>query len=199
MVQKETRPRGRPRHFDESEAVARATRTFWDRGYDGVTIDDLVGAMQVARPSFYSVFGDKRALFLRCLKAYAEELGAGAVAALESESVVDAMRGFLAYVVKSATADDSPLGCLLACVAPLVDDAEVRAFILGANAQTIEVVAKRLRAAVAVGELPADFPVAIRARLSLDLSRGLVSRARIGTARSSLTRDANEAVSLLLT
>ena len=48
---------------------------FWSKGYDGVTIDDLVAGMGVGRPSLYAVFGDKRAIFLRVLRAYAERKG----------------------------------------------------------------------------------------------------------------------------
>ena len=72
MIQNTTRPRGRPRSFDERDALEKATQVFWSKGYDGVTIDDLVAGMGVGRPSLYAVFGDKRTLFLRVLKAYAE-------------------------------------------------------------------------------------------------------------------------------
>ena len=75
MFQNTERPRGRPRSFDESDALEKATRVFRSKGYDGVTIDDLVEGMGVGRPSLYSVFGDKRTLFLRVLKAYAETKG----------------------------------------------------------------------------------------------------------------------------
>ena len=72
MFQNAARPRGRPRSFDESDALKKATQVFWSKGYDGVTIDDLVAGMGVGRPSLYAVFGDKRAIFLRVLRAYAE-------------------------------------------------------------------------------------------------------------------------------
>ena len=72
MFQNTARPRGRPRSFDEREALEKATQVFWSKGYDGVTIDDLVAGMGVGRPSLYAVFGDKRTIFLRVLKAYAE-------------------------------------------------------------------------------------------------------------------------------
>ena len=75
MIQNAARPRGRPRSFDESDALKKATQVFWSKGYDGVTIDDLVAGMGVGRPSLYAVFGDKRAIFLRVLKAYAETEG----------------------------------------------------------------------------------------------------------------------------
>ena len=67
-----------------AEALEKATQVFWSKGYDGVTIDDLVAGMGVGRPSLYSVFGDKRTLFLRVLKAYAEKKGALAAKALLS-------------------------------------------------------------------------------------------------------------------
>ncbi len=68
MIKNTARPRGRPRSFDETGALEKATQVFWSKGYDGVTIDDLVAGMGVGRPSLYAVFGDKRAIFLRVLK-----------------------------------------------------------------------------------------------------------------------------------
>ena len=84
MIKNTARPRGRPRSFDETGALEKATQVFWSKGYDGVTIDDLVAGMGVGRPSLYAVFGDKRAIFLRVLKAYAERKGASAAKALLS-------------------------------------------------------------------------------------------------------------------
>ena len=72
MLQNAEKPRGRPRSFDERDALEKAIRVFRSKGYDGVTIDDLVAGMGVGRPSLYSVFGDKRTIFLRALRAYAE-------------------------------------------------------------------------------------------------------------------------------
>jgi hypothetical protein len=46
----EANVRGRPRNFDEMEAVEKAIQLFWSKGYDGVTIDDLArGRAAVAR------------------------------------------------------------------------------------------------------------------------------------------------------
>src|SRR3954464_13164143 len=104
MIQNDPKPRGRPRGFDEREALERATQVFWSKGYDGVTIDDLVAGMGVGRPSLYSVFGDKRTLFLRALRAYAEKKGAGAARALFSPpNLRDSLAGFLRHAVEAAT------------------------------------------------------------------------------------------------
>jgi AcrR family transcriptional regulator len=133
MFQNAARPRGRPRRFDEAEALEKATQVYWSKGYDGATIDDLVAGMGVGRPSLYSVFGDKRTLFLRVLRAYAERKGALAAKALLSpQSLRDSVASFLRHAVESATEEGSAPGCLLACVAPLVNDAEVRQFVRNA-------------------------------------------------------------------
>src|ERR1700691_6783764 len=96
MFQKAERPRGRPRSFDESAALEKATQVFRSKGYDGATIDDLVAGMGVGRPSLYAVFGVKRAIFLRALRAYAEREGGLAAKALLSPGALrDSLAGFL--------------------------------------------------------------------------------------------------------
>src|SRR5258708_20187625 len=84
MIQNTARPRGRPRTFDEGWALEKATQVFRSKGYDGVTIDDLVAGMGVGRPSLYSVFGDKRTIFMRVLRTHAERKGPLAAKALLS-------------------------------------------------------------------------------------------------------------------
>ena len=199
MVQNDPKPRGRPRSFDETEALEGAIQVYWSKGYDGVTIDDLVAGMGVGRPSLYSVFGDKRALFLRVLKAYAEKKGALAAKALLSpQTLRDSLARFLKHAVESATEKGSARGCLLVCVAPLVDDAEVRQFLQNAAAGAAALVEGRFRDAISAGEIPSDFPVAVRASQLIDFARALTMRAQIGTPRKTLLRDAEEAADLVL-
>ena len=199
MFQNAARPRGRPRSFDESDALKKATQVFWSKGYDGVTIDDLVAGMGVGRPSLYAVFGDKRAIFLRVLRAYAEAKGAQLRRrSSRHRSLRDSIAGFLRYAVESATEKGSARGCLLVCVAPLVNDAEVRRFLQNAAAGGAALVEGRFRDAITAGEIPSDFPVAVRAIQVTDFARGLTMRAQIGTPRKTLLKDAEEAADLVL-
>lgn len=199
MFQNAVRPRGRPRSFDEREALEKAALVFRAKGYDGATIDDLVAGMGVGRPSLYAVFGDKRRIFLRVLKAYAEAKGALAAKALFSPPALrDAIAAFLRHAVETATEEGSAPGCLLICVAPLVDDAEVRQFLKDAVAGGIALLERRFADGIAAGEIAADFPVAVRASQLLDLGRGLTMRAQMGTPRKTLLQDAEEAADLVL-
>jgi len=199
MVQNTAKPRGRPRSFDEAEALEKATQVYWSKGYDGVTIDDLVAGMGVGRPSLYAIFGDKRTLFLRVLKDYAAKQGAlFAKALLSPQTLRDSLAAFLKNVVETATQRGCPRGCLLICVAPLVDDPEVRQFLQNVAAGAAALVEGRFRDAITAGEIPSDFPVAVRASQVMDLGRGLTMRAQLGTPRKTLLRDAEEAADLVL-
>src|SRR5271169_120319 len=199
MIQNDASPVGRPRSFDETEALEKATQVFWSKGYDGVTIDDLVAGMGVGKPSLYAVFGDKRKIFLRVLKAYAERKGASAAKALLSpQGLRDSLAAFLRYAVESATEKGSAPGCLLVCVAPLVNDAEVRKFLQKAADGGVALVESRFRNGITAGEIPPDFPVAVRAIQVTDFARSLTMRAHIGTPRKTLLKEAEEAADLVL-
>src|ERR1700756_1450291 len=199
MIQNTLRPVGRPRSFDETEALEAATQVFWSKGYDGVTIDDLVAGMGVGRPSLYAVFGDKRAIFLRVLKSYAEAKGARAAKALLSpQSLRDSIAAFLRYAVESATKKGSARGCLMICVAPLVNDAEVQRFLQSTVAGGAALVERRFRDGSRAGGIPPDLPAPVRAIHVTDFARGMTMRARIGTPRKTLLKEAEEAADLVL-
>jgi AcrR family transcriptional regulator len=198
MVENTSRPRGRPRGFNETEAVARAAKVFLAKGYDGATIDDLVEGMGVGRPSLYAIFGDKADLFMRSLEDYGNRLGTLATKALYGPpDVRDAILGMLKLAVENATAEGAPLGCLIVCVAPLVDDERVRRYLARMGNLAADTVAQRLQQGIDAGELPPDYPVNVRARQVIDLSRGLTIRARMGVHREELLADAEEAALLL--
>ena len=61
---------GRPRAFDEAEALEKALCVFWHKGYETASLDDLTKAMGLSRSSFYGAFGNKQALFHKALRHY---------------------------------------------------------------------------------------------------------------------------------
>ena len=60
---------GRPRQFEEAEAVNAAAAVFRQRGYRSTSVDHLVAATGVHRGSLYGVFASKHGLFMRALEA----------------------------------------------------------------------------------------------------------------------------------
>jgi TetR/AcrR family transcriptional repressor of nem operon len=61
---------GRPREFDEKQALNDALELFWEKGYEATTIADLAKRIGINRPSLYAAYGDKRGLFELALNVY---------------------------------------------------------------------------------------------------------------------------------
>ncbi|ROS71865.1 TetR family transcriptional regulator [Curtobacterium sp. PhB130] len=53
---------GRPREFDESDVLRRATTLFGQRGFDAVSVDAVLSALGLNRASFYKLYGSKHGL-----------------------------------------------------------------------------------------------------------------------------------------
>jgi AcrR family transcriptional regulator len=130
-AQAEPKRRGRPRAYDPGEALARAAATFWKAGYAGTSLDDLVEATGMNRPSLYAAFGDKREIYLKTLDYYMEESRALARAALAGDPP---LRVFLKRFYDKALDlyfGDGPRGCYTvgtAATVAAVDD-DVRKFL----------------------------------------------------------------------
>ena len=58
------------KQFDIDNALFQAMRTFWSKGYEATSMQDLVESMGINRASLYDTFGDKRSLFIAALKYY---------------------------------------------------------------------------------------------------------------------------------
>ena len=199
MIQNTARPTWSTAQLRRDGALEKATQVFWSKGYDGVTIDDLVAGMGVDGRACMPVFPGTNGRYPRVLRAYAERKGASAAKALLSpQSLRDSIADFLRYAVESATQKRSARGCLMVCVAPLVNDAEVQRFLQSTVAGGAALVERRFRDRNSAGDIPPDFPVAVRAIQVTDFARGLTMRALIGTPRKTLLKEAEEAADLVL-
>lgn len=60
----------RLKSFDPDAVLDRAIALFYQDGYHGVSMSNLVDALQLNRASIYNTFGDKRGLYLSSLERY---------------------------------------------------------------------------------------------------------------------------------
>ncbi len=106
--------RGRPRAFDPSLALDRATDTFLRFGYAGASLEALTTAMGVNKPSLYATFGDKRRLFFRALEELATKIGRRCRLAFErGDSLESSLREMFLEAVDIYSSSDAPAGCLV--------------------------------------------------------------------------------------
>ncbi|MBB3290914.1 MULTISPECIES: TetR/AcrR family transcriptional regulator [Rhizobium] len=109
---------GRPREFDRDEALAKARDLFWERGYEGVSMSDLVDAMGIASARIYAAFESKEALFQEAVTLYASGEGGFATRALAEEpNVFDAFKRLLRDAVSLYTRPNQPHGCMIVMAA----------------------------------------------------------------------------------
>jgi len=68
---------GRPKEFDERQALEQAMTVFWTHGYQATSVQDLLDAMGINRGSMYDTFGDKHALFSAAIDHYGRTVTRG--------------------------------------------------------------------------------------------------------------------------
>ena len=103
----------RPRSFDPDEALDAARDVFWQKGFQGTSLDDITAATGLAKPSLYAAFGDKNALFLKVLDRYHARIVANAERILnEGPSARDAIERWLKGFVPFCSGIKGSRGCL---------------------------------------------------------------------------------------
>ena len=181
--------RGRPRSFDRDDALDAAVLVFWDKGYDGASIEELTRAMGINRPSLYSTFGNKKKLFIRAIDRYAATQGSRSFSAfrIEPDNRLAVERFFQASI-ECATEVGRPRGCLINTVATEAaeNDPELRRKLTDMFSRTDAAIARRLRANQ-VGEASSIHEPEALARMVHSVTHSIMTRARAGASRSELS------------
>jgi len=104
--------RGRPREFCVDEALAKALRVFWSKGYEGTSLSDLTEAMGITRPSLYAAFGNKEALFRQALDLYQRDKLGYIGQAIDQATARGVAKWLLEGMLATVTGEREPHGCL---------------------------------------------------------------------------------------
>ena len=181
---------GRPRAFDEGAALDAAMRVFWEKGYEGTSLDDLTAAMGINRSSLYSAFGDKEALFRRVMVHYGEGPMSYFREALDLPDIRAVIEALFRGTVDFLGDPEHPRGCLslqggLACGTGIES---VKQAMLEWRNDALVAIQKRMRQAKLDGELPSDVDPKDLARYVLLVMNGLGVQAASGATRSEMKR-----------
>jgi AcrR family transcriptional regulator len=172
-------------------------KAFWRNGFDNTSVDQLAEAMGIGRPSMYNAFGDKDAIFLRCLAHYDASVVAPLLRAVQNApTAAEGIASYLTMVATGTTTDPQHRGCFL--VSTVVDDPKVQEFLAQRLDEATRVIAERLTAGVTAGELPADFPVAARARRAVNAMLAIAARAKRGAPSEELLADARDGAAMVV-
>ncbi|WP_034916854.1 TetR/AcrR family transcriptional regulator [Erwinia sp. 9145] len=179
---------GRHRQFDENDALESALAVFWQKGYEGTSLDDLTQATGVARPGLYSAFGNKEQLFLKALDLYEAKYMGFMLDALKAATSRLVVERILNGSASLQTRNSSHLGCLgingaLACS----EDAEnIRCELIRRRTANEAALINRFEKARQEGDLAESQDCKALASFIMVLSQGMAVQAKAGVSRKTL-------------
>jgi AcrR family transcriptional regulator len=105
----------RPRAFDKDEKLKQAMILFWQRGYEGTSMQDLVDHLQINKFSIYNTYGDKQSLYHQALAVYSKEITGAIIAPLRNTSQTGLQRieGYFRNLASQLSHKKSIIGCFM--------------------------------------------------------------------------------------
>jgi AcrR family transcriptional regulator len=181
---------GRPRAFREQDALDAAMRIFWEKGYEGASLDDLTEAMGINRSSLYATFGDKQALFQKAIERYREGPMGFFHESLQQPTARGVVEALFWGTVKFLADPTHPKGCLtlqggLACGAGAEN---VKRLMIDWRKGGQSMLQKRFHRAQSEGDLAKDVNPRDLARYVAIVMNGLGVQAVNGATSAEMNR-----------
>jgi TetR/AcrR family transcriptional repressor of nem operon len=105
---------GRARTFDVGEVLDTALEMFWQRGFDGTSIQALCEVTNLQPGSVYAAFGSKRDLFVAAVRRYIETVSAEAVDRVNgAPSGLQGLREYFTHLIDAMVDGKRRWGCLI--------------------------------------------------------------------------------------
>ncbi|MBP6120906.1 MULTISPECIES: TetR/AcrR family transcriptional regulator [Providencia] len=179
---------GRPREFDRETALRKAKLVFWQRGYEGTSISDLVTALGIASARIYAAFGSKENLFREAVALYLSEEGAFADTAMHEPNTYLAIEKLLTNAVKTYTQQNQPRGCMvvLSLTNYSSENEEIMFWLANYRLARTASIIQRLKKGIESGDLPEKTDAQALGDYFATLLHGISIQARDGISREHL-------------
>lgn len=184
-IQKEARPRGRPRGFITSEVLERVQGVFIAKGFAGASLDELSAAAGLNRPSLYAAFGDKEQLYISALRHIGQK-GVEAMDAVlgRSEPIEQRLDRLYKGAIDIYTKPPNRPGCIIVGTATVESPTHPA---IGAVAnELLANFEKSFERGFINSDLKADPSPAERAAMAGAIMHSIAIRARLGTKAADL-------------
>jgi len=195
----------RKKEFNPQKAVHQAMEVFWQKGYDGTTLDDLCSAMNIRRGSLYGTFKDKRSLYIEAINHYVRLNYPSELAISEDMSPLATLRQMFQAMVDDAVNDKQQRGCMMInTITELTnnDDPEMVQIAELCNnsvAQVQQLFVDLLTEAQSQGEIAAHVNIKAKAQFLLNALMGIRITGMIHRDRRVLENIMEETLSVLKT
>jgi len=174
---------------------------FWEKGYEGTSIQDLEDATGLKRTSIYNAFGNKRALFERVMACYKESVMAALFTDMDkAPDIRQGVRRLLNGALDIHFDEGNPGGCLV--VRSVLESGQHDARSQAALQQTIHelkhALQARLTRARKAGELSPQLHTAATATTIATLMTGMMVMGKANFTRAALRKTISQVVGLLV-
>lgn len=100
--------------FHPQLVLEKAIHAFWERGYEGISVEDLVQRTGIGRGSLYDTFGDKHALYLAALDRYCQNACTHDATLLsQAGTLQEVLERFFQTYIDLLLSDPAHRGCFL--------------------------------------------------------------------------------------
>ena len=188
--------RGRPRVFDMDEALEKALKIFWARGYEGTSIAELTETLGVNKPSLYAAFGNKEELFYKALLRYASGPVAFVNDVLKEPTARKVAETFLFRAAEFLTDPQHPKGCMIVQGALSSGESAdlVRNILIKFRKSYEDQLAERFTKAISDGDLSSKANPKCLAKYLATIHQGMSVQATSGATKDELLDVANIAL-----
>ena len=183
---------GRPREFDMGEALEAMMNVFWEKGYEGTSLADLMEVTGLQKGSMYKAFADKQDMFKQALQHYIDGCHAEKRAILEAaRSPLHGLELVLKKVVAEACGKDNDYrGCL--AINSMLDVASHEEEIVQLLRATItsgeKFLAEIIEQGQEAGEIRSDLPARELAEGLYSYTAGMLATAKTTQIKSRTDR-----------
>jgi AcrR family transcriptional regulator len=173
---------------------------FWEKGYQGTSMSDLTKVTGLTKPSLYTAFGNKEALYLASLERYQREYLAQHAKVLVADiDLMSALRQFLCSVAEMVSAAENPGGCMVVNSIVAAETDNLPEKINAAIQQTIrtsayDLLLRRLQQANLQGELQSTARLENLAAFLAAFMAGMAIMAKAGVTENVLIASIDQAL-----
>jgi TetR/AcrR family transcriptional repressor of nem operon len=179
----------RTKEFDEDEVLNKAIALFWDKGYNGCSMQDIVTGLGLSRSSIYETFQDKRQLFLESLKKYQRESMAELAKTLDSPAGIrQALFNIFESSLPEHLNDPVQKGCFMVNTATELasHDPEIAAIVEANRVGIEDILCKAIKKGQRNGQISSTLDARSMARFFFATLSGIQVSARSGADRRTL-------------
>lgn len=175
----------RTKEFDRTQVLRKAMLLFWEKGYDGTSMADLLETMGISRSSLYETFTDKHALYLEAAQLYRQTSQEKRKLLLEAESAKAGIRQYFERHIDGSFREDTPMGCLVTNTIVNVDSPgdEINLLMRTHFDELRVAFCELLKRGQQSGEIAADRNIEDLAYMLLTINHGINVAAKLNNSR----------------